>query len=461
MSWKGTLLLLATLGVAISALFLFSGAEHARSAQEPLMAITPSEVDRIVIRDNGSSVTLLKSNGLWSIEGDSSDRADIRLITSLLSTLASVSPLDVLPARDLRGKSGLDPLGLKNPKRSITVHDSKTRTLSLGVDGATAGKVYARTNSGSDVYLIPTDVLSQAFRPAQDFRDHRLTALASENIDTISMTKTGELQCLSFKRDPRKWVMESPLSAHGDGKKITDWLDKLVSAKVERWVVDGTDTSHFGFETPSARLSLRAQGESKPLIVTVGAPVPGFPDRFYVECSDRPGICEVNGFGTLISVTPESLRSRTLRHVEPDSVDRIEIIKGSSQSQIIRKPGGDGWMMLQENDRDGSALSDETVSAWFEALQGISASGFEPATPEKLRIRGINGQTRIRLIAHLSENTAEEGAGDVVLAEYTFGTPSGGSVAIREGASTDLLIVPEKAMELILITPDKGAPNEH
>ena len=115
MSWKGTLLLLATLGVAISALFLFSGAEHARSAQEPLMAITPSEVDRIVIRDNGSSVTLLKSNGLWSIEGDSSERADIRLITSLLSTLASVSPLDVLPARDLRGKSGLDPLGLKNP----------------------------------------------------------------------------------------------------------------------------------------------------------------------------------------------------------------------------------------------------------------------------------------------------------------------------------------------------------
>ena len=54
----------------------------------------------------------------------------------------------------------------------------------------------------------------------------------------------------------------------------------------------------------------------------------------------------------------------------------------------------------------------------------------------------------IRLTAHLSENTAEEAAGDMVLAEYAFGLPKDGVVALREETSPELMIVPERALEL-------------
>ena len=37
----------------------------------------------------------------------------------------------------------------------------------------------------------------------------------------------------------------------------------------------------------------------------------------------------------------------------------------------------------------------------------------------------------------------------MVLAEYAFGTPSDGMVALRAGNSPDLMIVPESTLELV------------
>ena len=88
------------------------------------------------------------------------------------------------------------------------------------------------------------------------------------------------------------------------------------------------------------------------------------------------------------------------------------------------------------------------MKGWIAKLQEISASGFEPATPERLEARGLATPSLIRLIAHLSENTAEEKAGDMVLAEYSFGLPKEGVVALREGNAPDLMILPESAWEL-------------
>jgi len=79
----------------------------------------------------------------------------------------------------------------------------------------------------------------------------------------------------------------------------------------------------------------------------------------------------------------------------------------------------------------------------------MKASGFEPATPDRLAARGMNApQLTILLIAHLSENTAEESAGEMVLGEYAFGTPSEGMVAMREGDSSDLMLLPADVLEL-------------
>jgi uncharacterized protein YaiE (UPF0345 family) len=113
---------------------------------------------------------------------------------------------------------------------------------------------------------------------------------------------------------------------------------------------------------------------------------------------------------------------------------------------LARKKGGDDWQVVEGGSGD---LSGTKVEEWHRRLSSLKASGFEPATPDRLAARRINSpQLTIRLIAHLSENTAEESAGEMVLGEYAFGTPSDGMVAMREGDSSDLMLLPVDALEL-------------
>jgi hypothetical protein len=151
-------------------------------------------------------------------------------------------------------------------------------------------------------------------------------------------------------------------------------------------------------------------------------------------------------------MTPLSLRSKKLPRLQFDAIDRIEIRPAGCflpPLLVSRKKGSEDW----ESGDGGSGTAKTTLSAtqvkgWFEKIQEITAQGFEPATPDHLQSRGLNQPQIIRLIAHLSENTAEEKAGDIVLGEYALGNAKEGMVALRVGNSPDLLLVTESFLEL-------------
>jgi hypothetical protein len=60
---------------------------------------------------------------------------------------------------------------------------------------------------------------------------------------------------------------------------------------------------------------------------------------------------------------------------------------------------------------------------------------------------------RIRFIAQLTENTAQENAGEVVLADYAFGPVTNNEVALHEGDATDLMILPASAFDMVKNAP--------
>ena len=456
MSWRGTLLLVILAGLAAATLLL-SGRSRTRSPQEPLLGIDPAQADRIVIQDSGSEIILVKQNGIWNLQSAPADRADPGMIRNLLESAAGITPLNTLKPADLTGPVSLESLNLNNPKRSLTIRDGKDRRLNVGIEGAAAGQLYARLGSDKTVYLIPSETVRLAFRPAEDFRDPRLTTLSADHLSEVTFSKGDTLQQLLLRKDTRgsEWNLLSPLKATGDQRAISTWIASLLSARIDRWMPAGTDPAACGLDFPTAVFTAREAGGSAPVTVSIGSEVPGSPQSRYVRCSDRPGICILSGIGTALEVTPQKLRSRQLPHVEYDAVDRIEIRPredGSAPSPLFllsRKKGTDDWNISPElSEGGGGTLPGVLVREWFEKLQGVAAESFEPATSERLEARGLGRPAVIRLIAHLSENTAEEGPGDMVLAEYAFGTPSEGKAALRENNAPDLMIVPESTLEL-------------
>ncbi len=446
MSWRGTVALTLLAGLALAFLF-FSDHTRTHSPEEPLLGIDPSLAENIRIQEGGSSFSLIKKNGLWNIQGDIHDRADPSLIHALLSAAADITPLDQLDARDLKGKVDLSTLRLKEPDRTLTIHDRKDHTLYLGVEGPAPDQLYARLDAEKKVFLISGKIASIAFLPALEYRDKRLTSLAVNQLEEVSVTK-GAMQQLRLKKDQRGWLLESPLSAQGDEQSIDTWLHAILSAHIEHWLPEGVDASSRGFDAPAEIVTLREEGETQPLTITIGASVPEAPGSFFVRCSGRPGIAVIPGLYNALNVTPQSLRTHKIPQVEYDTIDKITICENAKQLTLIRKPESDDWI-LSEGSR---VISGNLLKEWFEKFQNLPVLSFEPATPEHLQQRGLDQPVppvTMRFIAHLSENTAQENAGEVILAAYAFGFPSGGEIALREGTATDLLILPESAGDLI------------
>ena len=474
MSWRGTLALVILAGLALG-FFLFSSFTDSPTQGGPLLSLDPALADSIKIQESGSGFTLVKTNGQWNIRGTLNDRADPRLVHALLETAADITPLDLLKPRDLKGAVTLSSLDLKNPDRAVTIHAGKSHTLQLGVEGPAQGEIYSRLDGGKTVYLIAGDIATEAFHPIQEFRDPRLTALSPDHLDEATLTKGGDLQQLHLDKNPHGWNLKSPISAQGDTKAITSWLKTWLAARITSWMPEGTDPSACGMDSPSAVVTLREDGATNALTITVGAAVPDAPGSLYVRCSDRPGICMISGLAPSLAVTPLSLRSKKLKPVEYDTVDRIEIIGGASTRSLTRKPASDDWQMSQSG--KSLDLPGNSVKEWFDQLQSLSATSFEPATPEHLTQRGLDSSLqppapaspsatntpaspiRIRFIAQLSENTAQENAGEALLADYTFGSITNNEVALHEGEATDLMILPASALDLATHPPQ--SPDAH
>jgi hypothetical protein len=452
MSWRGTLLLLI-LAMLAAGILLFSGKSHTLTTRESLIDFDPAKAEQITILEGGGSMILKKQNGIWMIASTPPDRANPDLILALLQSASAIKPIDTLRPAELKGNVSLETLDLKNPRRSLTIEANSTQTINFGVEGASPASLYIRLGSSGPVYLIPSEIAGLAFRPVQDFRDQRLSMLSASRLEEITFSKGNNLQQLVLRKDRQGWNLVSPLTTRGDQQAITAWADALLSTKIERWMPIGTDPASCGLDSPSGIFTFREEGGAPPVTVTIGSEVPGSPLSRYVRCSDRPEICVVSGIGSSLEMTPLSLRSKKLPRLQFDAIDRIEIHPAGCLLPpllVSRKKGSEDWESGDVgSNADQRTLPSTQVKGWFEKIQAITAQGFEPATPDHLQSRGLNQPQVIRFIAHLSENTAEEGAGDMVLAEYAIGTPSDGMVALRAGNSPDLMIVPESTLELV------------
>ncbi len=459
MSWRGTFALLI---IALTALgyFLYSNFVDTPPDDGPLLGLDPSQADSIQIQESGAGFSLIKTNGLWNIRGDLNDRADPRFVRALLETAADITPLDILRPHDLRGAVTLSALNLKKPIRTIAFHAGRSHTLWLGVEGPAQGQIYSRLDGGKSVYLIDGKIADMAFHPVQEYRDPRLTALSTDHLEQATLTKGTELQQLRLKKGVHGWEIQSPVSTAGEDKAVTAWLDTWLSARITAWMPEGTDPSACGMDSPTAVVTLLESGETNPLTITIGASVPDAPGSYYVRCSDRPGICTIADLSNSLAVTPLTLRSRTLKPVEYDTVDRIEIINGGMTNSLTRKPESDDWQSHDKGQVD--VIPSHVLKDWFDQIQGLSATSFESATPEHLTQRGLGEPDtspastvplRIRFIAQLTENTAQENAGEVVLADYAFGPVTNNEVALHEGDATDLMILPASAFDMVKNAP--------
>jgi Domain of unknown function (DUF4340) len=448
MNWKGTLLLIL-LAVAAVVFVTLSRGTRIHPQNQSLITLDPESIDRIEIREGNRVTVLRKVEGIWKSGEGTPDRADPDKVRALLAMIPDLIPLDTLSPKELKGAVSLQSLDLKSPKRTLTLAaGSKRRTILFGAEGAAKGRIYARLEGEAPVHLIPSDITAVAFVPPEIFRDGRFTCIRTAEIGRFSLTRHGDPSSLVLQKDTRGWSLVAPEPVAADTGTTERWVESLLNAPIERWMSTGTDPAACGLVEPSALVTIRDVMENPVLSITLGSEVPGSQGTRYATCSDRPGICVLKDISRFLEASPATLRSRHPLPFQNDAVDRIEIsYPGQSSPEVLfRHKGSSDWVGQGE----GVRVAEERVDAWLTGLKELPVADFQKTTPESLSSPDLPHSSLIRLISHLSENSAEEKAGDMVLAEFSLGELGGESVTVSQKGSSDLMIIPSKRLRPLM-----------
>jgi hypothetical protein len=412
-----------------------------------VLPLNPSQVSRIRIISGDSEVVLRRRGDGWQLGEKSKDRASTAEVERILQTAAQLQFLDRIEAREVPNAKDLSEYGLRNPKRRIEFGGDRNLTLFLGKDGANEDRLYVRTSESGNVYLVSDQILRQAFRPAGEFRDRRLTDLRPGQIDRLMIRRPdGEIELL---HEARGWQIVRPLHVPADEAKVIGFLNVLLGLRVADFVAeDSGDLSAYGIVEGQKEISLYAGGSDRPQTLRMGTDKDGV---LFGQFTARDSVYRLpTEAAELLQITPEILRSRKLLPVNLDIVDRIRIT--TPEQVFVLNRADEGWTVTAGDQT--FAGSDAAVHAMVTALATAEVSQFTPATGEKLAAAGLlNPQVQVEFLSVLSENTPEAKAGEQLLASAAFGKNEAGNVQVRVGDSPELATVEEGLLAVIPTDP--------
>jgi hypothetical protein len=215
-------------------------------------------IDSIRLAATGKAeIEIQKSGSDWQLKKPVDARADAGEVLGLLSSI-QFSRASAFADE----KIDLKAAGLDSPAVRVTLHDQKAGkdlTLLFG-KSPEKDKYYARDASRSSIFILTSEIIDKARRPAFDWRDKTIVRFGeggSSVIDEIQVSRGAEK--FSVKKSGSDWTL-------ADGKKaqqfkISDMLSAMENARAIAIMDTPKALSAYGLERPRLEVALREKGK--------------------------------------------------------------------------------------------------------------------------------------------------------------------------------------------------------
>ncbi|HYB44496.1 MAG TPA: DUF4340 domain-containing protein [Candidatus Methylomirabilis sp.] len=377
MSWK-TLVALALLVAALGGFFVYDtywltpARDKAESAKGRIWALEPKDVEAVTIKRSSDTIRLKRAEGGgWEMLAPVRTRGDRATADDVVTSLATARmdrEIDSKPTK--LADFGLDPaaaevtLEVKGRKEPLV--------LSVGSKSPTGAWVYAREGGKPAVMTISEGVGRDTGRPAADFRDKTVIAFDRKNVSALDLDVSGDRISLAAD-DQGKWRITKPGAFPADGDVVSDFLDKLGSAKVKEFVSEApTSLAPYGLDRPS-RLTLwlgkDKDRSSKELLFGKGDP-----DKkgVFVMRPGEPGVMLApEDLWTAFPKTVAMLRDKTVVSYAYDKANRVEL--DSPRGQVVIERDGTGWKITSP---EAVKADSGAVNGLLWSIRDLRASGF-------------------------------------------------------------------------------------
>ena len=452
MNWRNTLIL-ALIVLAGFAYFRFfemkrPSTEEAKRQAQNVVNFDRNKIDGIVIQNGDQKIEIRRRENKWRLETPIKDQADGAVVENLLSDLESWQKEGTIPAKDIdTDKSKLAEYGLSNPKLKLKLLGrEKPPEILFGKDAALEGRMYVRFQNSKETYLATQSVRKDIDKKPEEFRDKKLTDVATAQVRRITLkTPAGEME---LEKRGEHWDILKPLRARADDGKVGDLISRITSARIQQFVVDDRGDLHpYGLAEPRASITLYDQEQKKDQKVELGESIKVFgredkgqtlqigsvpekeKDQVYVRFAPRGSVYTLpKKVEEIVNTKPADLRDNHLVRIDTNILDRITIdTPGKAKTVLGRKDGN--WTIAGRNNAPADSRA---IRRLIDTLQNERVTRFVEDVASNLPKYGLDKPTiQLTFSSFASENTAESEAGEQPFAALAFGKAEGDNVYAR------------------------------
>jgi hypothetical protein len=452
MNWRTTLILAAVVLGVFAYLRFFEmkqpSTQEARRQAQNVVNFDRNKVDGVIIQNGDEKIEIRRRDNKWRLETPFKDQADGALVENLLSDLETWQKEGTIPAKDIEAdKSKLNEYGLNRPKLKLKLIGSdRPPEILFGKDAALEGRMYVRFENSKETFLARQSVKKDIDKKAEEFRDRKLTDLATAQVRRIALkTPAGEME-LEKKGD--HWDIVKPLRARADDEKVGDLIAQITTARIQQFVADDHgDLRPYGLAEPRGSITLFSQEGKKDQKVEIADSIKVFgqedkgqtlqigsvpdkeKDQVYVRFAPRASVYTLpKKIEEVLGTKPADLRDYHLVRIDTNVLDRITIdAPGKGKTVLARKDGN--WTIASRNNVPADSGA---VRRLIDAVQNERVTKFVEDIASNLPKYGLDKpHLQLTFSSFASENTAETKAGEEPFAALAFGKEDGGNVYAR------------------------------
>lgn len=302
----------------------------------------PADVTRVQLQRPDGTVELSREGTGWQMQAPLKTSADRAVVDETVSTVVMAKmDREVASAPATLGEFGLD-----KPAASVdvTLKDGKHLALLLGGKNPTGVWVYAKEKDKPAVFVLPESVLRDSTRPVAEFRDKTVLAFERKDVSGLDIGLPGDAIALS--QEGGKWTLTRPSTFSADADLVSDFLDKLATAKVREFVAEAPPSLEpYGLGKP-IRIDVHA-GKDKDR-ATKSLLLGRVDEAKKGVYAMRPGEPSVLLLPEEVSATlPRSvaaLRNKALVEVAADKITRVDIESAKGTVSLVRD--ADRWKIV-------------------------------------------------------------------------------------------------------------------
>ncbi|MEM1222110.1 MAG: DUF4340 domain-containing protein, partial [Verrucomicrobiota bacterium] len=414
MRFKFTLFLL-TLNLITYGLifFLNKRAERDELSDASLSRVVGREIieaDRIELRGkNMESPRVLEQDGsTWRITEPMQWSANYFAVNRILNQLQFLQEEASFSIDEIkRTGQELADYGLEDPLLTLSIsNEDDTIDLSIGELTEIGNNIYLLGPDKKQIYVVSREVVDGLLIDLNDLRTREIFDIPVFEVESLNLeirqpetTGNGALK-VRLAKSNAGWNFEAPLNAVADPTLVSNTINTLTAAKVERFEPETSDPLLQGLDTPLMRVTLNGNKRRQTLLIGNREENENGNATYYAKLDDNPTVFSVDAapFDEL-QQAQEALRERNFVKFDSADLNSINISEGTLQIRLQKIESG-AWTVLESKEEDEvhPYRADKTImDKLIKDLTTLRASGFavDNPTPNDLERLGFNEPRRI------------------------------------------------------------------